>query len=299
MKKNLLILFVLASFLWMDDGLAAQKLTKTVAVFEFENDSGYRSWRHMGRDFSDQLSDALVQSGQFTVLSRKDLGAVLAEQNLAGSDRVAKSNTAQTGKIIPAQILVKGKIADFEENTSGGNKGIKIKGFKVGAKKSSAHIGLLVQLIDSTTGEILTSKRVDATARGGGLSFGYDGDFDINSSNFKKTPVGKAVQKAIDQAVEFIAQGLSNVPWSGKVVTVKDGLVFINAGSGAGVSTGDTFTIFREGEALIDPDTGINLGGERTKIGSVKVSNVQEKFSKATADGFNADDVSRGDIVLE
>ncbi len=63
----------------------------------------------IAQDLSIQLSDALVQSGKFVVLSRKDLDVVMAEQDLAASNRFAKSKTAQKGKIIPAQILIKGQ----------------------------------------------------------------------------------------------------------------------------------------------------------------------------------------------
>ncbi|MBN2483995.1 MAG: hypothetical protein JXD21_07345 [Candidatus Omnitrophica bacterium] len=277
----------------------AAGLKKTVAVFEFENDSGFTTWAKMGEDFSDQLTDSLMQSGGFIVLSRKDLDVVMAEQDLAASNRFAKAKAAQTGKIVPAQILVKGKITDFEENTSGSGQGLSIKGISIGTKSSAVSIGVIVQLIDSTTGEVLASKRIDGEAKSGGLSLGYSGAWDFGSSNFKKTPVGKAVQMAIDRAVAYIAKELSSVAWSAKVITVKDGTIFINAGSNAGVNSGDTFTLYSEGEALIDPDTGMNLGSDRKKLGMIVISSVQEKFSKATTSGFNIDQVSVGDVVLK
>ena len=37
-----------------------------------------------------------------------------------------------------------------------------------------------------------------------------------------------------------------------------------------------------EGEALIDPETGISLGGSQTVIGEISVSQVNEKYSIAT-----------------
>jgi len=70
----------------------------------------------LGQDFSTQLSDALVQSGKFIVLSRKDLDVVMAEQDLAGSNRFAKSSAAKTGKVVPAQVLIKGQITEFQYN---------------------------------------------------------------------------------------------------------------------------------------------------------------------------------------
>ncbi len=280
-------------------GFCASALKKTVAVFEFKNDSGYSSIANLGRDFSTQLSDALVQSGKFVVLTRKDLDVVMAEQDLAASDRMAKSNTAKVGKIVPAQILIKGQITEFEENTSGGGQGLSIKGISLGMKKSSAHMAVIIQLIDSTTGEILESKRVEGDASGGGLSIGYSGVVDVNSSSFKKTSLGKAVQVTIDQAVNYLAKKLSALPWQGKVVAVKDGLVYVNSGETTGVRVGDAFAIYKEGEALVDPDTGMNLGSEKTKVADVKVNDVQEKFSKAQVTGGKIEGIAKGDIVQE
>ena len=160
-------------------------------------------------------------------------------------------------------------------------------------------MGVIIKLIDSTTGEILESKRVEGDASGGGLSIGYSGAIDVNSSSFKKTPLGKAVQITIDQAVDYLSKKLSSLPWQGKVVTVKDGLVFVNSGQTAGVQSGDTFAVYKEGEALVDPDTGMNLGSEKTKIADIKIGEVQEKFSKAQVTSGKAEEISKGDIVQE
>lgn len=300
--RNKVLTFLVALVLilgWTTAGFCASALKKTVAVFDFKNDSGYSSIVTLGQDFSTQLSDALVQSGKFIVLTRKDLDVVMGEQDLAASDRMAKSNTAQVGKVVPAQILIKGQITEFEENTGGGGQGISVHGVSLGMKKSSAHMAVIIQLIDSTTGEILESKRVEGDASGGGFSVGYSGAIDVNTSSFKKTPLGKAVQITIDQAVDYLANKLSALPWQGKVVTVKDGLVFVNSGNTAGIQVGDSFAIYKEGEVLTDPDTGMNLGSEKTKIADIKISDVQEKFSKAQVTSGKIEDIAKGNIIQE
>lgn len=271
---------------------------KTIAVARFENTSGINSYIALGDDFSAQLSDALIQSGMFTVLSRKDLGAVLSEQDLAESGRMAKSLSAKKGKIIPAQILITGNITEFEENTKGGDQGLSIHGVSIGMGKSDAHIAVIVQIIDSTTGEILDSKRVEGLADASGFSVGYSGSFSVGSSSFKKTPLGKATQIAIDRTVEYISQRLAMIPWQGRVVTVKDGLVYINAGADTGILNGETFIVCRKGDALIDPETGLELGAEKTKIGDIIISEVQPKFSKAKILS-STDQIRPSDLVVK
>ena len=279
-------------------GNAGPRVKKTVAVFDFQNDSGVRAWGDIGRDFSMQLADALVKSGQFIVLERKDLDVVMAEQDLASSDRFAKSRTARKGKIIPAQILIKGRITEFERNTSSSGQGLSIKGFSIGAKRSSAHIAVIIQLIDSTTGEIIDSQRVEGKANSGGLSIGYDGDFSIGSSSFKKTPLGKAVQLAIDRAVNYISQRLKDVPWKGRVVLVKGNKVYINAGRKAGVQVGDEFFVYKEGEPLIDPDTGMELGSELEKVAKIRVKDVKDKYAIAQVVEGSPKDIQKAYLVM-
>ncbi len=299
--KSFLIVAVafICSLVAVSDACAVKALKKTVAVFEFTNDSGFSSSVTLGQDFSTQLNDALIQSGEFIVLSRQDLDVVMAEQDLANSDRFAKSNSAKIGKLIPAQVLIKGQITEFEENTSGGGQGLSVKGFSIGGKKSAAHMAVIIQLVDSTTGEILDSKRVEGEANSGGISLGYSGSFDINSSNFSKTPLGKAVQMAIDRAVVYVSEKMADIPWKGKVVTVKDGVVFINSGENSGMEKGAKLAVYREGESLIDPDTGIDLGSDAEKIADISVTEVKEKFSKAEIIGEASSEIGKGDLVLD
>jgi hypothetical protein len=160
-------------------------------------------------------------------------------------------------------------------------------------------MAVIIQLIDSTTGEVIDSRRVEGEARSGGLSIGYSGSFDLSSSNFQSTPLGKAVQMAIDRGVVYISEKLSDVPWKGKVVTVKDGVVFINAGENANIQVGDEFQVLREGESRIFTDNGMDLGSEETKVGVFLIIEVQPKFSKAEIDGIANVEIATGDLVRE
>ena len=271
---------------------------KTIAVVNFENSSGFAGYVRLGSDFTAQLTDALMQSGQFTVLSRTELDKVFTEQDLASSGRMAKSLTAKKGKAIPAQILVTGKITEFEEQASGGSQGLSIHGVTLGGNKSNAHIAVIVQIIDSTTGQVLDSQRVEGVANASGFSIGYSGSFSIGSSSAKKTPLGKATQIAIDKAVSYIASKLQNLPWQGRVVTVKDNLVYVNAGSNAGISSGMNFSVYRARESLIDPETGIDLGSEKTKIADISIVEVQAKYSKAKIISSSGE-IAKADLVFE
>ncbi|MFA5316081.1 MAG: CsgG/HfaB family protein [Dehalococcoidales bacterium] len=301
MKKAGLVLatVLVLQFMVVTSCHALESLKKTVAVFDFQNDSGFSGYVNLGQDFGTQLSDALVQSGKFIVLSRQDLVPVMAEQEMANSDRFAQSGTAKLGKIVPAQLLVKGKVTEFQETKSGGGQGLQLYGVSIKTSKSSAHVAVIIQLIDSTTGQIVESQRVEGDVSASGTSLGYSGAVNFGSSEFQKTPLGKAVQMAIDKAVEYIAAKSSAIPWSGKVMLVKDGVIYVNSGTNAGIKTGDAFFVSKAGEVLIDPDTGMELGRENKKLGQIQITEVQEKFSKAIPVSTLAGEASKGDLVAE
>ncbi len=57
--------------------------------------------------------------------------------------------------------------------------------------------------------------------------------------------------------------------------------VVLNVGLADGVKEGDVFVIFSEGERIIDPETGEDLGPLENVKGRVTVSHVMEKMSRA------------------
>ncbi|MDD5085937.1 MAG: CsgG/HfaB family protein [Candidatus Omnitrophica bacterium] len=296
-----LVITCLALSIALFAGTASAKVAspkKTVAVADFENKSGFSGEWNMGQGMADMLTDSLMQSGQFAVLERQALDAVLAEQNLAASGRAATQGGAKMGDIKRAQILIQGAVTEFQECTSGGGQGINVYGLSLGSNSSEAHVAVIIRLIDSTTSQVLASQRVEGKAAAGGVTVGAGyGGVGFNTSGFKKTPVGKACQIAIDNAVQFISQEAAKLSWRGRIIKVDDnGTVYLNTGSQGGVQSGMIFAIVRPGEQLVDPETGMNLGGEEKSVGTLKVNDVQEKFSKGT---FTGEKPQAGDVVKE
>lgn len=290
---------ILASGLVFWPDAHAKGLKKVVAVSRFENKTSYSGGGQVEINdaMADQLTDALVQSGQFVVLERQTLSDVISEQDMAASGRFQKSRSARTGKLTSAQVLVKGTISEFEMRSAGSGTGVGFKGVKIGTKRGAAHVGLIIRLIDTTSGEVLDSQRVEGKARSGGIKFGMDvRGVEFGTGGFKKTPLGKATQIAIDNAVEFIASRLRDVPFQGRIIKVSGKDVFISAGEQTGASVGNVFTVYSVGEELVDPDTGELLGSEEEEIGTVKISLVKKKYSKARILS-GGEGIKRGDII--
>ena len=280
-----------------------------MAVSRFENKSGYGGGGQYALDdgMADQLSDALVQSKCFTVVERQTLADVVDEQRLANSGLAKKAQSAQSGKLINAQILIKGTITEFEANSGGSDNSIKLPlkwlgcssgDVSVGDKRSEAHVALILKLIDTTTGEVLDSQRVEGKATSGSFGIGVESSVaSFKTDSFKTTPLGKATQQAIDDAVFKIASRLKDVPFQARVIKINgEDELLISGGARTGISEGDTFALYSVGESLVDPDTGEQLGTEMARKGLIKVTHVEEKYAKAKSD-FPLAGIKAGDIV--
>ncbi len=280
-------LFVILFFgITLDSSFAAQ-LKKTIAVSRFENSTDTAGQAAIGTGMADQLADALIQSDKFVVIERQGLEDIIAEQDIAASGRAAVSQVSQTGKLIPAQILIKGAVTEFEAEAQKGGTGISISGISLGSNKATAHVAVILRIVDSTSGEVLDSVRVEGDAKAKGMKIGVaQGGVDFGTESFKKTPLGEATQIAIDKAVLEIAKKLEAIPFEGRIIKMEGDTIFTNIGARNGAAAENTFNVFVKGEELLDPVTGENLGSERTKIGAVKIISTEDKFSKAvTAQG--------------
>ncbi|MDA0681609.1 MAG: hypothetical protein O3A13_06950 [Proteobacteria bacterium] len=252
--------------------------------------------------------DALARTNRFRLVERTELSSVLGEQDLATSGRIATPSGAQTGNVLGAQYLVQVVVTDYEANTSGTDGAVGgllrskvplLGGIKAG--KSTGRVGLNFRLIDAETSEITFTKQIEAIINEsnlgfGGIGFGSDLALGGFMSSYSKTPVGQAVIAGINQGVfELIAQ-IGAKPPEGSIVKADSSEIYVNLGLGV-VETGDRMRVKRMGEELIDPDTGISLGGSITDLGEIEITQVQEKFSIAKPVSLNGS-AGRGDKVV-
>lgn len=264
----------------------AGNLRYTIMVNKFENKSNWRGQWDLGDAWGTILTDRLVQSGRFIVLGEADMrGAAMSEQNLAASGRTAQGKkTAKTGRMSPAQLLVKGAITHVQD-VKGGGGGIGFKSLTIGGDAGSAEINITIYIIDSTTGQVKGSKSVIGKSGKRGLSIGYHGSklggLTGSLGGFEKDNMGKATMDAVDQAVAYLVSQLGSIPWEGSVVLAKPDKLIVNRGTREGVAVGMKFDVGKV-EEIVDEDTGETLDSEMTKLGTVVVTAVKEKICYTT-----------------
>jgi curli biogenesis system outer membrane secretion channel CsgG len=249
------------------------------------------------RGMTEMLTTALTKTEKFIVLERAALEKVTGEQDLGAGGRVNAETAPQIGKIIGAQAIITGDITEFSYAQSGmGGKLNVLHGFGAKLDRVNAQVAVDIRVVDAVTGQVITSHRSQGKASMSGVSADLiRGDQSFAVAAAENTPLGKATRQALEGVVNAIVTGMKNVRWSGKVIDVRGGLLYINAGSALGLQTGLELDVYRQGEALVDPETGQHLGAPDVKIGSVVVQSVQPKYSVAKIN--SGQQIKRGDIV--
>ncbi len=276
--------FLLAALCLPQTALAAATapggLRYTISVVKFENRAGWHGQWDLGDAWGMAMTDILNQTGRFIVLGEKDMrNEAMQEQDLASSGRTPQgAKTPVTGQLTPAQLLVKGAITHVQDTGRSGG-AISIHGVTVGGGGGKTEINATMYIIDSTTGMVLASTSVVGKSTSSGLGLGYSGHgWSGGYANFQKSNMGKAVENAVAQGVQWMIQQLPKVPWRGEVVMVQNGSVYVNRGAREGVTPGMTF-IVGKANIIRDPSTGEVLDESVEEVARLQVSTVKEKLS--------------------
>jgi curli biogenesis system outer membrane secretion channel CsgG len=311
----LLVLVVLVSSALV---LGAPEKKKRVAILDFDFASIQHWWEgnwDIGKGISDLLVTRLVRDGTYSVVERKALQAILAEQNFSNSDRANPNSAAQIGKVLGVDAIIVGSITQFgtEDKKLGiGGAAGRWGGFgagKVGTSKGKAKVVLDCRLIDVDTAEILAvaegsgeSSRSGLMLGGlgaGGGGFGA-GEIDMGSSNFRDTILGEATHAAADEAAKELVASADRLPTKqvqvkGLVAHVDGATVILNIGSGQGVQVGDKLKVLRVTSTVKDPATGKVLRELTQEVGTIQVAEVDE--GSAVASFVTGSGAKVGDVV--
>jgi curli biogenesis system outer membrane secretion channel CsgG len=250
----------------------------------------------VGRGLSDLIVTKLVQDGKFSVIERKMLDKVLAEQNFSNSDRADSNSAAKIGKILGVDAIIVGSITQFgrdDKKTGLGGFGHSLDKYGmggVGVSKAKAVVGLTARVVSTDTAEILAvasgkgeSTRSGTNLLGGGGSgwSGGGGHIDMSSSNYANTILGEATTQAANDLVAQLEANSGRV--TAKAITI-DALVadvspegiIINAGSKAGLKVGDQLSVKRTGREIRDPSSGKVIRKVEESLGDITITEVDE-----------------------
>jgi curli biogenesis system outer membrane secretion channel CsgG len=305
MRKLILLSTLLASVAFAQD-------KKRVAVMNFDYGTVrayvaqiFGSDQDVGKGIADMLVDRLVNDGKYSVIERKALDKLIAEQNFSNSDRADPTSAAKIGKLLGVDAIIVGSITQFgRDDSSKGIGGIggaagRIGLGGIGTKEAKAVVQITARLINVETGEILasvqgkgTSKRsgINLAAGGAGGGGGGGGAASMGSSNFGATIIGEATNEAVTQAATGLDERAASLPArvvviDGLVADVDGGHLILNVGANTGIKVGDMLKISRMGREIKDPATGAVLRRTDSDLGTITITQVDAGSSEGTYSG--------------
>jgi curli biogenesis system outer membrane secretion channel CsgG len=296
---------------------------KRVAVFDFDYATVKTSTAALfgtdidvGKGISDLLVKNLVTDGTYSVIERKQLDKILAEQNFSNSDRADPASAARIGKILGLDAIIVGSVTEFGNETKNRNIGGAGGGFGgfgiggIGHKETKANVLLDARLVDIDTAEILgvaegkgESKRSSKSLLGGGGNWhGFGGGAaDFGSSDFQQTILGEAVKAAVDQMTSGVIASAPKlqarvIKVEGLVAAVDGDQIVLNVGSKTGIKVGDHLSVERVTSTIKDPTTGAVIRRMTTKLGELEVTDVDDVSAvckPVNGNGFKIGDMAR------
>lgn len=303
MRRSITFSFVIGLVLMLP--LLAQT-KKRVAVMNFEYGTVQSSAASIfgtnidvGKGIADMLVDRLVNDGVYSVIERKALDKVLAEQNFSNSDRADPSSAAKLAKILGVDAIIIGSITEFgrddkSTNIGGGAIGGITSRYGlggVGRREAKAVVQVTTRMIDTNTAEVLLSapgegrsQRSGTTLLGAGGSSGGagGGGIDMSSKNFGATLIGEAANQAVTQMAQKLEAGAGKLPTrtvmiDGLVADVSGDTLTLNVGTRAGVHVGDKLAVKRVGREIRDPATGKVIRRVEDALGTVTITEADEQ----------------------
>ena len=251
---------------------------KTVAVWpKYQPD-----FRFPGVD--ELVIDELVNSNQFIVVERLNIQALEMEANMFENVRH-----------IGAQLIFEITVTDVDQRSSRGLQiGLGELGLGdhvdvvLGTSRTTANANVILRVIDTSTGQIISSQRSQGISSGSGVNLGFAYDrfhrnhingFGVSFGKIKTSSVGKAVAKAVKLAVVKTTTRLNDHPWEARVADFDDQLVYLNAGTNAGLGVGNQLVVSRVSKTITDPQTGAVLDVVMVPVCDLTVVRVKEKIA--------------------
>ncbi|QBG47988.1 hypothetical protein EGM51_11475 [Verrucomicrobia bacterium S94] len=203
-----------------------------------------------------QLIDAMNGTRKFELTARSDLDALLEDAALTG-------DTIQATK---ADYLIVPSVDDFQDFLET----MTFSGIGKTVSKRKIRLGMVARIYEVKTGKLIES-----------ANFQLDNKQmeDLLSSSKNGSFSDELLRKIAQQMSLQVANRVVDVIYPAKILSITGKQAMINRGDGTGITAGQVWEVFAIGEEMIDPDTGESLGGSEIKVGELKITRVNPKFS--------------------
>ncbi len=288
--KRLLILALTGITVWTGVASAVEKPTLAVLPFITRKTvrvagAGHRiTPQQVETEFTDTLLNVLVKARKFSIVDRNYLNKVLNEYKITESEYSKPGEDQRIGKLLSADYLLIGEIDRLTFRTD--RKYIKLAGQTV--INRVATLKMHFRITETKSGKITATEDITEklTTQDVKRLYPYSKRKFMDVADFRDL----LLRRAAERSGKLVLSGVFPI----KVIGVYSSEIAMNRGRGAGIKRGEKFEIYSVGEAMIDPDTGENLGGGEEKVADAIVTRVFAKYSRAKIYNKNGD-IKRGD----
>jgi curli biogenesis system outer membrane secretion channel CsgG len=268
---------------------ASEKVRIAVLDFDFSSVSNptYLTLFPGGsKGVSDILVNKLVKDGNYVVIERSQIEAILREQDFGASGRVDASTAAQIGRILGVQAVIIGSVTQFDLEEK--KEGTSVLGlFGNSSTDTNAYVKLSARVVNTNTAEIMMVADGNGTANQSDSQTTVLGIGGGSSTSNQGKLLTLATEQAIDQVVaslhndsaqfSSLPQALPNV--SAVIADVTGNTVIINKGKSDGYRLGLRLSIERVTKKVKDPQTGQVIRTVTQPIGLVELTEVDSTSS--------------------
>ena len=223
-------------------------------------DVDYDLIRNLQERFRARIEELLIHGRRFAVLDRRAGDIYEQEKRLLASDDVDPNEAARLGKVLGADYMLYGTVDRIEVTEE--RRTIVLTGET--STEVTATARLRYSLLTVATREIGWASSLE-------LQYGVD----------EELRTEQAAEMLLDRLVLHVADEVADSIFPAKVAQVTGWGSFVVNRGGNTVREDDLFEVFALGEAVVDPDTGEDLGRLETMAGIARITSVKPKFSLA------------------
>lgn len=237
-------------------GQGDKTLKRKVAIGRFSNETQYAKGLFYDRENDpirkqalDILSSKLAASGKFILLERDGLEELIAE----AGDGMQK---------VGADYIILGSVTKFGRKVEGDQRVFSQ------TKTQTVEAGVSIRLVEVASGLIIYSDEASGFAETSAkttLGLGGTAGYDATLSD-------KAISAALTQLVENIINKCMDKPWRGYLLSIDDESYIISGGVSQGIVVGQTFTLYKKGKTVTNPQTGMKIELPGQKVGVLTVT---------------------------
>jgi hypothetical protein len=286
--KSLFFFSIATFFIFLSQNVAASEYKNRLSILPVESPVGWTAPYSPGDLITNILKRSITETEFFQ----------LSPPPAPPSSKPKKmKKPGKTQLNHPTQFILKGRVLNFTPGSPPSRAQLILN---IGdAIKQKAEVEVELQLINHHMGKMVDKKIFKIVSSAGTVPFDLDAaEVDIDSAQFQKSSVGKALLELNRKMNAFLITTLHPLPLEGEIISVipEKQEVIINVGKIHGIDFGDFFNVYSVTLKYKDPFTQKDLGDKIMRRGVIRVKDVQEGFSIAAimaGEGFEVGELAQ------